>query len=318
MDLKQLRLMVQLAEAGSLSKLCAAQGLAQSVLSKRIAALEEEFGAKLFYRTGRGVVLTEFGQGVMPRVRALLAEHELLRDEIRARAGVPSGPVRLAMQASVTQSLVGPLFRRVKLDHPQIELRLMEGFSGSIEDALAGGRADVAVLARYGEHLMRMDEPLVTDGLYLVAPAGDRHAARPVFRFRDLAGVPLVLPGVPDGVRMMLAETARREGVALDVSVEVDSLTAMKEIVASGAGYTVLTRQAVAVEIEMARLQVVEIVEPALTRTLVLATSAQRPLSSAARVVARLIRELTGAANRRGAPPGAPAEPRQPADHPGT
>src|SRR5262249_49974580 len=72
MDIKRLRLLADIVEPGSLSKVCAPRGSAQSALSKHIAALEDEFGAKLFYRTGRGVVLTEFGQSIMPRVRALL------------------------------------------------------------------------------------------------------------------------------------------------------------------------------------------------------------------------------------------------------
>lgn len=292
MDLKQLQLLADLVEAGSLSKVCASRGIAQSALSKQIAGLEKEFGAKLFYRTGRGVVLTEFGQAIMPRVNAVLVETADLWNEIRSRAGVPSGPVRLAMQTSITQFLVGTLFRRVRRDYPQIELRLMEGFSGSIEEWLANGRADVGVLSRYGTHLARTDEALSTDGLYLVGPAGDRLTAKASVRFVELAELPLVLPGAPDGFRMLLADTAKKSGFALTVAVEVDSLTAMKEIVAGGSGYTVLTQQAVLPELALKRVQTALIVEPSLSRTLVLATSVQRPLTSASRVVAGLIRQL--------------------------
>ncbi len=294
MDIKQLQLLVDLADAGSLSKVCATRGIVQSALSKQIAGLETDLGAKLFYRTGRGVVLTELGQSMLPRVRTLLADCDQLRTDIRARAGVPSGPVRLAIQASITQFLVGALFQQVRRDFPQIELRLMEGFSGSIEEWLANGRADVGVLARYGAQSSRTDEALTTDELYLVGPAGDRLTAARSVHFDDLAGVPLVLPGVPDGLRLMLAEAARKNGIALAVAVEVDSLTAMKAIVAGGSGYTILTRQAVLAELQLKRLQTALIVEPTLTRTLVLATSVQRPLTPACRTVAGMIRQLAG------------------------
>ena len=66
MDIKQLQLLAELADAGSLSKVCATRGIAQSALSKQIAALETDLGAKLFYRTGRGVVLTELGKAMLP------------------------------------------------------------------------------------------------------------------------------------------------------------------------------------------------------------------------------------------------------------
>jgi DNA-binding transcriptional LysR family regulator len=290
MDFRQLQLLKDVVEAGSLSKVCAARGVAQSALSKQIMALEQDFGARLFYRTGRGVVLTEFGQAVMPRVHTLLADCELLRAEVRARAGVPSGPVRLAVQASITQLIVGSLFQRVRRDFPRIELRLMEGFAGHIEELLAHGRADVGVFSRYGDQRLRTDEALATDDLFLVGPLGHTWVSAEVFPFRDLGKVPLVLPGMPDGLRLMLTQAARQAGIELDMAIEVDSLTAMKEIVATGGGYTVLTRQAVAAELELGRLAIARIVEPVLTRTLVLATTTHHPLTSASRAVADLIR----------------------------
>lgn len=295
MDLKRLQLLVDIVEAGSLSKVCASRGIAQSALSKHIAALEDEFGAKLFYRTGRGVVLTEFGQSIMPRVHGLLGEFEQLKSEIRDRSDVPSGPVRLAVQASITHALVGPLFRRVRADFRKIDLRLMEGFAGNIEDALATGRADVGVFSRYGDNIHKTDEQLVTNELYLVGRAGDSQVSKPECRFADASRLPLVLPGAPDGLHMMLLDAARKAGVSLNTEIEVDSLTAMREIVASGAAYSFLTRQAVEVDMKLGRIAISRIVDPELTRTLVLATSAQRPLTQASRTVIDLIRKLTRA-----------------------
>ncbi|CAN7753075.1 LysR family transcriptional regulator [Paraburkholderia sp. SIMBA_054] len=295
MDIKHLQLLSDIVEAGSLSKVCASRGMAQSALSKLIASLESEFGAKLFYRTGRGVVLTEFGQSIMPRVKSLLGEFEQLRSEISDRADVPSGPVRLALQASITQHIVGPLFRQVRADFPKIELRLMEGFAGNIEEALASGRTDIGVFSRYGDRLHKTDEPLATDELYLIAPAGDPNVAKPSCRFAHAAALPLVLPGAPDGFHMMLLDEAKKAGVPLNTQIEVDSLTAMREVVANGAAYTILTRQAVEVEMQLGRIGVSRIVDPVLTRTLVLATSTQRPLTHASRTVINLIRKLTQA-----------------------
>lgn len=302
MDIKHLQLLSDIVEAGSLSKVCAARGMAQSALSKHIASMESEFGAKLFYRTGRGVVLTEFGQSIMPRVKSLLGEFEQLKNEVRDRADVPSGPVRLALQASITQRIVGPLFQRVRADFPKIDLRLMEGFAGNIEEALASGRADVGVFSRYGDRLHKTDEPLATDELYLIAPAGDPRVAGPSCRFAEAAALPLVLPGAPDGFHMMLLDEAKKAGVPLNTQIEVDSLTAMREIVANHAAYTILTRQAVDVDMRLGRIGVSRIVEPVLTRTLVLAISTQRPLTHASRTVIDLIRKLTRAATAQGTP----------------
>jgi DNA-binding transcriptional LysR family regulator len=292
MEIKQLQLLRELVDTGSVSKVSAARGIAQSALSKQIATLEKEFGAKLFYRTGRGVLLTEFGHAILPQVEAVLVAADQLKNDIRMRASVPSGVVRLAMQASVTQILVGTLFARMRRDYPEIELQLMEGFSGKIEDWLANGVVDVAIFSRYGGHGLRLDETLTTNDLYLVGPAGDPITAGQQIRFADLAGLPLVLPGLPDGLRVMLTEYAKQQGIALTVALEVNSLTAMKEIVASGLGYTILSQQAVQAETTLARLQTCLIVDPKLSRNLLLATSAQRPFTSAGRAIVGLIREI--------------------------
>ncbi|MDO9218780.1 MAG: LysR family transcriptional regulator, partial [Lacisediminimonas sp.] len=61
MDLKQLAFFVLAAELGSLSRAAAALGIAQSAMSRNVSALESELSGRLFYRTGRGMSLTELG-----------------------------------------------------------------------------------------------------------------------------------------------------------------------------------------------------------------------------------------------------------------
>ena len=155
MDIKHLQLLSDIVEAGSLSKVCASRGIAQSALSKHIASLETEFGAKVFYRTGRGVVLTEFGQSIMPRVRSLLHEFDQLKSEIRDRADVPSGPVRLAVQTSITHALVGPLFQtradRVSKDRTEVDGGLLRQHRGCVGQWASGCRR----LRRYGGRITR-------------------------------------------------------------------------------------------------------------------------------------------------------------------
>ena len=75
MDYAAWKLFIDAAELGSLSKVAVAYGTSQPHISRQISELEQECGGRLFQRTGRGVVLTELGQRVAPKVRAWLAEH---------------------------------------------------------------------------------------------------------------------------------------------------------------------------------------------------------------------------------------------------
>src|SRR5207249_10318851 len=73
-----LKLFLEVADLGSFSKAAIARRTVQSHVSRQISELERECGARLFRRTGRGVVLTELGQQILPRVRASLAEMDQL------------------------------------------------------------------------------------------------------------------------------------------------------------------------------------------------------------------------------------------------
>jgi len=85
------KLFIDAAEMGSLSKVAVAYGTSQPHISRQISELEQQCGGRLFQRTGRGVVLTELGQRIVPKVRAWMASTEQLANEVRTSAGTPIG-----------------------------------------------------------------------------------------------------------------------------------------------------------------------------------------------------------------------------------
>ena len=102
------------AELGSLSKVALAYGTSQPHISRQITELEQECGGRLFQRTGRGVVLTELGQRIAPKVRAWLTSTEQLANDVRASAGTPIGKVRIGSLPSTAHPLVSTLYKRLK------------------------------------------------------------------------------------------------------------------------------------------------------------------------------------------------------------
>ena len=78
-------LFVKVADIGSVSGAAVALDIPQSVVSRQIAQLESEAGSRLFRRTGRGVVLTEYGEQVYPRIVALIAQADQLADDMAGR-----------------------------------------------------------------------------------------------------------------------------------------------------------------------------------------------------------------------------------------
>ena len=287
------QLFVKAAEAGSISAAALALDLPLSVVSRSIAQLEKEFGTRMFRRTGRGVVLTDFGQEVYPRIVALSREAEQLADEMRTRQGIPIGDVRFGMLPSTVPVLAGKLFSEVRKQWPQVRLHLTEGSSVQLEDWLVQGRLDMAILLR--EEAAKQNE-LVLERiqLYLVAPSSHPIAKRETIAFEELAALPLVLPSEPHPLRARLALLAHERQLSLVPALEADSIRLQHEIVACGGGFAITAGSLAPHDVR--RLAIVRIVRPTLTRIVVLATTTHRPYTLATRSVGNLIQTLAAGA----------------------
>lgn len=290
-DLDKLRLFVQVAELGSLTKVAIANESIQSAVSRQVAALERHCGGRLFQRTGRGVILSEFGELILPRVKALLAEADQLSNDMKSSAGVPTGEVRIALVPSLAQPLVDMLLRQVRERFPEIRLRCSDASSGRIDEWIGNGTIDIGIPFRYGR-VPTSEQPLATVDTYLVGPPGDRLTAAETVDFMRLDNLPMVLPGPPNGLRFALDHLSKRYKIHLNVAMEADSLTIQKDLPAAGTLHTILSGHAVMREARAGMLQASRIVNPGLERTITIVTTTQRPLSLAAREVAKTVRNI--------------------------
>jgi LysR family transcriptional regulator, nitrogen assimilation regulatory protein len=307
-DFSRLDVFARVADRGSLSKAAVALSTTSSALSRQMALLEQECGGRLFHRTGRGLVLTELGQRILPRVHALLQDVAQLSDEIKGNAGVPSGEVRLGVLAAPAASLLPPLYVRLRQLHPAVRLRVIEGSTGQMDEWISSGQVDIALVARQGDRVTANEHPMATSHSCLVAAAGDPLVQAPTVEFSALSGLPMVLPGSPNGMRRTLESLMKQRGLCLEVAMEADSLLVQVAMAARGCGYIVLPRHAVADWVAAGTLAASRIVNPGMTRTVALVASTQRPSTLASREVFRLIRLVVEGLTKQGDGVWAPLE----------
>ncbi|MEJ8848520.1 LysR substrate-binding domain-containing protein [Variovorax rhizosphaerae] len=270
-DLQKWRAFLAIAELGSLTRAALFLDSNQSLLSRHLNALERECKARLFNRTGRGVALSDVGQRIFPLVKALLSDAEQLELEIHGEAREPAGRVTIGSLPSITNPIVGRLFKQLRERHPGIQLKILEGSSGQVEEWLADGRVDIAILYRYGTALHEQEQALATVDSYLIGAAGDRLTAKPELPFASLHELPFILPSAPNGLRTALDAMARQEHITLAPVLEADSLPLMRSTVAEARLYTVLPIHAVWTEVQEGRLQAARIVSPTLQRVVSMA-----------------------------------------------
>lgn len=289
MDLRHLRSFQEVAAAGSLSAASDRLHLAQPALSRQIRLLEAALGAALFARHGRGMALTEAGQAFLARIAGPLRQLEQAAEEMRAGAGPVAGQVVLGMMPTIAAVLAGPLTRRAAAELPGVGLRIVEGYGGHLAEWVQRGGTDATLLYGPVEARGLAVEALFVEELCLVGPP-DALPAGPL-RFAALAGIGMVLTGLPHGLRAAVDAAAARARIKLDVRFEADSFTVLKELVESGLGFTLLPRSAIRREAAAGRLAATRLVQPRPLRRVVLAGASSRPPSRATACVLALLRQ---------------------------
>ncbi len=294
LDLNALTCLVEIVKRGNLSAAGLALRLSPSALSKKISALEQRLGERLFQRTGRGLVPTDFANEILPMAHALLASEDDLVGLARERRGKISGQVRVGIVTPFAH-LAADLHNAISASHPHVRLVLAEGLSAPLEADLAAGRLDIAVVmvqVEEGGTLAKRHEVIGTSSLYLAVRRKPNVVVPETVEFRELDGIPLALPEETGYMRQALAETARRCNVNLNVVVEANCSRVLVELVARGRVSTLVSMHSANGMTASADVTMRRVVSPELYRYVVMRFSNNRPSTRAARKVGAVLRKL--------------------------
>ena len=286
-----MRYFVALATQQHYGKAASVLHVTQPALSRQIRLLEEELGVQLFERHARGAAPTAEADLLLERAVFLLRDAEQIKADLLARQSAPRGPVAIGMSPGLAQQLTVMLTQAVRQALPDVRLRFIEGFAPSLQDMLAQGQVDIALLVDPFDHSNLVSSPLLDEQICLIGKPDDPRVGQARLTIRDLAGVPLVMTGlVKSGVRLKLEDAAARARVELMPVVEVETAEVARRLVLDGVGLTAHFAAAVQEDIEAGRLQAVPIDGLALHRAI--ARAADRPLSRATDAVIRLLRSV--------------------------
>lgn len=244
MDLRQLEYFVRVAELGSFSRAALALDVAQPALSRQVRLLEVELRQNLLQRHGRGAAPTEAGRVMLEHARGILHQVGRARDELARLRGSLAGRVTLGLPPSVARALAVPLVRAFSRQLPEAQLSIAEALSTNMQEQVASGRLDLAVLYNARPVPGLEVEPLAVDELVLVQRA--RRGAPAPITLQALSRLPLVIPSRPNAIRMHVENQLAAVGARPRVALEIDGVAAILDLVADGAGSAVLSRHALA------------------------------------------------------------------------
>ena len=311
-SLRQLQYLVAVAETLSFRGAARRCHVSQPALSAQLAQLEAALGVRLFERDRRRVLVTATGRELVARAQRLLVEADDLLAAAR-RAGDPlAGTLTLGVIPTVSPYLLPVVSPALRSAYPGLSILWKEERTAVLVRSLDAGRIDAALLALEADLGDVESEVIARDTFVLAAPAGhplgERAAAATPAELRD---VDVLL--LDDGHCLRdqaLAVCSRAR--AHELEFRATSLTTLAQMVAGGAGVTLLPRLAVPTEARLSGLRVRPFAEPAPHRTIALVWRRRSPLTPALRQLAQTLREAFPAPV--GSGPAAPTSPaRRPA-----
>ncbi|MFG2813608.1 LysR family transcriptional regulator [Streptomyces sp. NPDC004673] len=305
MDVRQLRALVTVAEAGSVTRAAELLHLVQPAVTRQIRTLEQELGVALFERTRQGMRPTAAGTTMVERARRALHELERARAELRPTPGVVTGIVAVGLLDSTSELLAEPLASAVVRDHPGIELRLLTAYSGHLQQWLDEGDLDLTLLYNLAGTPSLDVEPLVRERLWAVAPASAGLSAERPVPFHEAVSHPLVVPAPGHGLRRVIDAAAAQARAELSLVVQTNSMPVQKQLVRAGHGWTILPGVGIAEDVASGSLSAAPLCAPEVWRSIVLATSRAGRVTPAAEVVARELSRQIQSAVREGRWPSA-------------
>ena len=142
MDSAALRLVIDIAKHGSLAAVARKLDVDPATVSRNLAAIEADIGARLFQRTTRRLSLTPAGQDFLEAIEGVVEQLELAQERVRSQDTELTGTLRLTTSFALGQLRIVPLLPRFRADFPKLKLEL--NFSDANID-LVNERMDLAI-----------------------------------------------------------------------------------------------------------------------------------------------------------------------------
>lgn len=296
MELRQLRYYVAIVDHGSLSRAALVLHVAQPALTQQLRQLEDELGVQLLHRSAQGVLTTDAGKVFYEHALAILKQVADAQAAVIQSAERPSGSVTLGLPHSISGALALPLLTAIRQRYPEITLQLTEEITGNLAEQLRAGRLNLAVLFDDGQLGGFTATPLAEEELRFICRADAPLAQdRDSLALREALDTTLILPGLQHGVRPRIESIARAAGLVARDVIEINSIAILKSAILAGMGATLLPVAPVQAEVERGAMRALAIHDPAISRTVVLCTSRNIPLTNAAAAVSRLVSQVARA-----------------------
>jgi len=244
--------------------------MTQPAVTFQIKQLEEQFNARLFERSHGKITLTPAGQMVMSYAERILNLSDEMETRVADLTGAMGGPLLLGASLTIAEYILPRILGEFKAQHPQVHAHMTVGNSEMIETRVADNTLDLGLIETPAHLPGLRTEACCEDELVVICAPNHRFAKMPSVKPQEVVGEAYVSRETGSGTREFADQYLRRCNVMpedLNIVMELGSLEAIKGVVGTGLGVSIVSRATATKERQLGTLATVPL-EPRLIRTM--------------------------------------------------
>ncbi len=291
MNIRDFEYLVALAEHKHFRKAAEACFVSQPTLSGQIRKLEDELGTALLERSSRRVLFTDSGLQLVDQAKRILSEVKTFKDMASGQNGVMTGPLHIGFIPTVGPYILPRIIPALKEQFPELELFLHEAQTNQLVDQLEDGKLDCLVLASVAETEQFKEIDVYDEPLSVAVPYGHEWADLAEVDMHDLKGRTVLSLGDGHCLRDQALGFCFAAGAKDDERFKATSLETLRNMVAAGAGITLLPELSLPKEKQKDGVCYIKASNPVPSRRIVLVYRPGSPLRARFEQLAKAIKE---------------------------
>jgi DNA-binding transcriptional LysR family regulator len=305
MKLRDLHAFDAVARNGRIAPAARELSISSTILTRQIAALEDELGISLFHRHGRRLVLTVAGADLHSYVQQILQLVTGARMVADAHRGLLCGTLRMAVEPNVAVLMLPTLLAGFNVRYPRLTISLSEVDRTQIREGLVKGEYDVGLMSNPLPDPALDISIVYEDDLVLAAANHHPLSRRQSVRLQEIADAAWIVADPLNGLTQQILAVCRDHGVQPRIVLQGGNLATTLQAVAAGIGISLLPERIVeqAIGIRGVPLQ-----QTRLRTELAVVTAATLQPNPAVRMLAAHLLKQPGAAQDDSEPPTVPNE----------
>jgi LysR family nitrogen assimilation transcriptional regulator len=282
--LRQIRAVIAVCEEGSFTRAAERENSTQSGISQHVATAERALGVKLFVRSVAGVKPTSAGLLYYRRCVEAVGQIERAHEEVRGFASLVTGEPRIGLIPTLTRAVLAPTLEQFTPRYPDVQLHIVEGYSGLLTDMVLADALDLAVVPTSEGKVGLRSRLLVRDREMLVSSPKRGFTPLEPVRLKECGPLKIVLPGRANVRRRNIEIYFQTHGVEVAELIEMDAMIGTLEFVARSDWVAILSGLICINDIKSAERVINPIFDPPLIAEFVVISPTRRTLSTQARL----------------------------------